>query len=191
MRRMIALLLTGAFLLLLCGCGEKPAQESQKEDTEPETTEQQEEPEETAVTDPVPTETPDTVPEPEPEPESVTVTLYYGDENAEHLLSREVEVEELDSQTLVDLLYDQGVFSHPVTVNHCEVEDKLIRLDLDEHFETMLQSTGTAGEFIIMGSLVNTFLDAYEGEQVELTVNGEILETGHTIYDQPLTFYES
>lgn len=185
MKRMVLLLLCGAFVLLLSGCGSQPVQEKLPSDVEAETQEPLE-PEAVA-----PPEEPITEPETEPESESVTVTLYYGDENAEHILSREEQVAEVTPQVLADLLYDQGVFSHSFAVNSCKVEEGVLKLDLDEHFEEMLQSTGTAGEYIMMGSLVNTFLDAYEAEGVDLTVNGEILETGHSIYDWILTFYES
>ena len=43
---------------------------------------------------------------------------------------------------------------------------------------------------MIMGSVVNTYLSAYDAESVFITVNGEILETGHMIYDFPITYME-
>lgn len=211
MKRMVVLLLCGALLLALSGCVSEPAQE----DLPPETGQETEEPSETQPTVPEDSEdsTEEPVQEPNPdqestpvqdtepapteepedqtEPEQVDVTIYYGDDNCEYLLSEETQIPELDPQALADLLYDKGVFSHRFVVNSCKVEEGLIELDLDEHFEEMLQSTGTSGEYIMMGSLVNTFLDAYEADELRLTVEGETLETGHSIYDWNLTFYES
>ena len=52
---------------------------------------------------------------------------------------------------------------------------------------------GTAGEYIIIGSLVNTFLENYQDTvtSIFITVNGEIIESGHVIYDFELIRYES
>ena len=40
------------------------------------------------------------------------------------------------------------------------VTDKRLTLNLSEDFGTWLSSMGTSGETMVMGSLVNTFLDA-------------------------------
>ena len=53
-----------------------------------------------------------------------------------------------------------------------------------------MQGSGTAGEYLTMGSVVNTFLTAFDAETMTLTVNGKPLETGHDIYDYDLGFYE-
>jgi len=42
----------------------------------------------------------------------------------------------------------------------------------------------------MMGSLTNTVLDAYDADSLVLTVDGEVLETGHSIYDFELSFHE-
>ena len=42
----------------------------------------------------------------------------------------------------------------------------------------------------MMGSVVNTLLAAYAAQSVCISCEGEIMETGHSIYDFPLSFYE-
>ena len=46
---------------------------------------------------------------------------------------------------------------------------------------------GTAGESATIKAVVNTFLDAYGAQEAYITVDGEILESGHVIYDFPRT----
>ena len=38
-------------------------------------------------------------------------------------------------------------------------------------------------------SLVDTFLVFYDCDQLVLTVEGQTLETGHQVYDQPIEMY--
>ena len=43
---------------------------------------------------------------------------------------------------------------------------------------------------MITGSVVNTYITAFQAESVYFTINGNILESGHVVYDFPLTFTE-
>lgn len=43
---------------------------------------------------------------------------------------------------------------------------------------------------IIMGCVVNTFLDAFNGETVYITAGDETPESGHVVHDNPMEFYE-
>ena len=65
-----------------------------------------------------------------------------------------------------------------------------LKLDFSEEFRTALCSTGTAGERMICGSVVNTFLTAYGAQSVFFTAEGEIIESGHVIYDFSMMFFE-
>ena len=69
------------------------------------------------------------------------------------------------------------------------VTDKRLTLNLSEDFGTWLSSMGTSGETMVMGSLVNTFLDAYDASAIKVTVDGAVLETGHQVYDGWLELY--
>ncbi|MGM9593352.1 MAG: GerMN domain-containing protein [Candidatus Onthomonas sp.] len=209
MKRFFALLLCGAFLLLLTGCGGKPQREEtlaaapEQETAEPpaeepapenepsQEPEPEAEPEAAAELEPEAESPVEPETEPEPESEQVTVTMYQGDENCEYLVSEEVQIPALTPQALADLLYSRGVLSGRVAVNEfAKDEQGVLSLDLSGEFSNMLNGSGTAGEYILLGSLVNTFLDAYEAEKILITVDGECLESGHAVYDQPLTFFE-
>ena len=67
--------------------------------------------------------------------------------------------------------------------------DKVALLDMNQAFEDYLNHLGTSGEYIVMGSLVNTFLDCYQCDLMIVTADGKVLETGHTIYEEYLEMY--
>ncbi|MGI5976605.1 MAG: immunoglobulin-like domain-containing protein [Candidatus Limivicinus sp.] len=119
------------------------------------------------------------------------INIYHGDEYAENIVPEATEIPELSPQALLDGLYNAGVFSQPVTVNSFSIDEAgSIQIDLSGSFGELMSGTGTTGEYITLGSLVNTFLDAYDASQLSFTVEGEILVTGHNIYDFPQEFYQ-
>jgi len=128
-----------------------------------------------------------------PETESgVYVDIFHGDENAEKLLSESRLLKELSPQDILDALTDIGVFSDVVTANSFTIDNyNVIHLDLDEAFSRQISAMGTSGEYIMMGSLVNSFIKAFEADGMSITVNGSVLETGHNIYDFTLSFFEN
>ena len=65
------------------------------------------------------------------------------------------------------------------------------KVDMNAAFGQAMNSTGTTGEYMMLGSLVNTLLTYFELEEITLTIDGQVLETGHSIFDFPLRFYEN
>ena len=61
-----------------------------------------------------------------------------------------------------------------------------VKLDMNAAFGEGMMSTGTTGEILYLGALVNTVLDYTGAKHVELTVEGAPLETGHNLYDYPI-----
>ena len=58
-----------------------------------------------------------------------------------------------------------------------------------EGFADIMNQMGSSGELMIVGSVTNTFLNAFKAEKLYFTVDGEVFESGHTIYDFELTFF--
>ena len=81
------------------------------------------------------------------------------------------------------LLFENGAAFHTVTVD----EAGHIKADLNDAFAAQVRSFGTSGEYYLVGGVVNTLLDIYDGADVTLTVNGAPLESGHAVYDMALT----
>lgn len=84
------------------------------------------------------------------------------------------------------LIFENGAAFNTVTAD----KDGHIRADLNDAFAAQVRSLGTSGEYFLVGGIVNTLLDAFDGTDVTLTVNGAPLESGHNIYDYALTRYE-
>ena len=55
-----------------------------------------------------------------------------------------------------------------------------LSLDMNEAFLAGLRESGSTGELMYMGSLVNTFLDNFNCTTVRVTVNGQSFSTGHS-----------
>lgn len=123
------------------------------------------------------------------------ITLYYPDSNLEALISRQVPVSEISGEAILDVLKEYSFLAQDVQLLSLEREmgtdgKAVIRLDLSAAFGTQLSQMGTSGEHYLMGSITNTFLAAMEGDCLILTVEGNTPESGHQLYDFPLTWYE-
>lgn len=136
-------------------------------------------------------ETPEPVSDPEPVP--VEMTVYFGNEECDGLVSKTVTVMKIDADVIVDELVKAQVLKENVHVNEMVQKTKknktILYLDFNKAFQKQLESYGSAGEQIFMGAVVNTFLDAQSADRVKITVQGKTPETGHEIYDQPLERY--
>ena len=120
------------------------------------------------------------------------VRIYRSDANAEHFLAFGMQLDgtEITADALngaMDgLIFENGAAFNTVTAD----KDGHIRADLNDAFAAQVRSLGTSGEYFLVGGIVNTLLDAFDGTDVTLTVNGAPLESGHNIYDYALTRYE-
>lgn len=166
MKKWICWCCTLAVLLSLSGCG------SREEVPAAETT------------------VPAAVVETEPPVAMEPAVYYHGDENAEKLVQAEGKIPGLSPQNLIDLLARKKVIPEGIVVWEFSQEDGILSLDLSHEFGDAAAQMGTSGEYIILGSLTNTFLTAYGADGLNLTIEGNPLETGHNIYDFTLKFFQ-
>ncbi len=138
-------------------------------------------------------EEPDTdTPDNEESDKVLELMVYYGDENAEHIISKPIEVESISPEVITEQLIAVKVLPEGVEVIKFEEQKEngayALHIDFSEAFQTQIFQMGTAGEYIMINSVVNTFLDAYDADKVRITVEGMVLESGHAIYDDYLFF---
>ena len=122
--------------------------------------------------------------------ETITVIYFHSDDDAERFIKEKAEISKLGAQELIDLLASKEIIPDKIKINHFEQKGTMINLDLSHEFEVYVQTMGTSGEIMVMGSVVNTFLTNFKADQLRLKIDGKDLETGHNIYDAPLKFYE-
>lgn len=128
------------------------------------------------------------------EDKSVEIQLYVSNDDATEFVSESVKIDELTPENIVNALVQKSVLPSDIQVLKCEeqIVDGVKSLDVDfnEAFGAYVCSMGTTGEYYTIGSVVNTFLDAYGCEKVKITVEGNTLETGHAEYPGYMNRFE-
>lgn len=122
-------------------------------------------------------------------PPELWYLIYLPLENAEGLVAKTLNVSEITPESVLKELQNHNVLPEDVVINKLEVDGTQLNLDFNQAFADLVCSLGTSGEMMIVGSVVNTYLSAYQSLQVEdvfFTIDGNILESGHVIYDTPM-----
>jgi len=172
--KIITVLLLTCLLLTGCGINTPPAAESPLTETNP-----------TEMS----SEAPVQMPTEETAPPLLTFTLYFGNENADGFLTTQVEVTEINESVVLEKMKEAGVLPENVEIITIASDGSQLKIDVNRAFYDHLRTMATSGEMILMGSVVNTFLNAYQAESVFLTCEGEIMESGHMVYDFPMEYF--
>ena len=192
-------LLLGACMVLVLGCQKSESEEAEQEEKKAEALEiesEKEDEEDVEESEEAEEETDkkEESGQQTPVAKTKTVTIYSSNDNADGFVTEEVEASEVTAGWLLGQLADKGVVSGDVQAIACaetQVDGvKALDLDLNQAFGNALGSMGTAGEYMTLGSICNTFLDAYGCEKIQITVEGNTLETGHTEYPGYLNKFE-
>lgn len=122
----------------------------------------------------------------------ITVTLALPNDQADGFDEQTAELEKQDDMAaaLVAALVEAQALPQGSEVNHAQVDGASgpkITLDMNKAFQDAVSSTGTAGETMMLGALINTLWSYYQPSEIVLTVDGAVLETGHNVYDMPFT----
>ena len=110
--------------------------------------------------------------------EDNNITIYKSNENADGFDTETVSLDALTPENIMAALIDAGVVPSDVKVLDFKQEEDTITLDLSKTFEEYVNQMGTA-----VGSVVNTYLDAYDAKAVSLLVEGGTWSTGHAEYE--------
>ena len=123
------------------------------------------------------------------------LNLYMPNENADGWNVTKNQIEQVTPDIIIGQLVGAGAIPDSVTVvsfGEDQGENGLIlKLDLSSNFAEGLLNMGTAGEYRTMGSVVNSFLDTYQADGIEITAGGNVIETGHTSFEGVLNHFDS
>ena len=123
------------------------------------------------------------------------LTLYLPNENADGWNVTKNQIEQVTPGIIIGQLVGAGAIPDSVTVvsfGEDQGETGLIlKLDLSSNFAEGLLNMGTAGEYLTMGAVVNSFLDTYQADGIEITAGGTVIETGHTSFEGVLNHFDS
>lgn len=142
------------------------------------------------VTPPAPTPAPpETLPPSETgNPPVRTATLFLPDDDAMWVELETVPLDPAGPEELLAQLEKHGAIPKNVKVNSfSEYGEGDGEVDLSVEFLSALN--GTAGEEMAMSAVAYTLLANLDWNTVYLTCGGQTIETGHTIYDQPITLF--
>lgn len=213
--RLLPVIAVSTVLMMgITGC-ESTTQQPAKEETKKEETKEEEtkQPETSKDTDSKSTETKDTTEEKDgkdseaekkedttketesAESQEEQLTLYLPNENADGWNVTKNQIEQVTPDIIIGQLVGAGAIPDSVTVvsfGEDQGENGLIlKLDLSSNFVEGLLNMGTAGEYLTMGSVVNSFLDTYQADGIEITAGGNVIETGHTSFEGVLNHFDS
>ena len=111
--------------------------------------------------------------------------IYFADPGSGEIISKEVDVEKVTPELIWENLQNEGVISNECALNQYTLyeEEKLIDIDVNGTFGNYIRSMGTAGENIVLTSITWSYLENFGYEGIKITVDGQVLETGHAILD--------
>ena len=105
---------------------------------------------------------------------------------AETVMIEEVVInEKMTEELLWNLWKDKNIIKKECEINSFTQEGTLLKMDVNEAFGMQLRLLGTSGESVLLNSVVNTYLDAYQCEKISITENGGILYSEHAAYAEP------
>ena len=194
MKKIICILLAVVMLFSLTAC-KKDKEASKTDDKQTIATEKVEKVEQTEQTEKTEPTTPEKETEAPTEPEKETFVpelleyrLYLPNENANGFDIEFVECEYYDIEDMINELKKHNALPEDVALNDYDFDGNTIKIDFNEAFGNYMNTMGSSGELMVVGSVVNTIMDAFDVEYVQFTVEGEVFESGHVIYDTPIGF---
>lgn len=124
----------------------------------------------------------------------VTIKVFCMNDDATQLIEESVQIDALSPENVLKALTEKGIVPEDVGILSLEESekdgDKVLDVDFSQAFGDYMGNVGSTEEYMVMGSICNTFLNAYGCEKIHIMVEGEVLTTGHKEYTGYQKFYE-
>lgn len=124
----------------------------------------------------------------------MTIKVFCINDDATRLIEESVEISALSPENVLKVLVEKGIVPEDVEILSLEESekdgDKVLDVNFSQAFANYMGNVGSTEEYMIMGGICNTFLNAYGCEKIHIMVEGEVLTTGHKEYTGYQKFYE-
>jgi spore germination protein GerM len=117
------------------------------------------------------------------------VTLYLPNDNADGFVTQDAATDG-SAAHIVSLLVEQGALPEGCALLAFSTNGTSGTADMNAAYGQAVNQ-GTTGEYLRLGAVVNTLLVFFELDELTITIEGKMLETGHESYDHPLRFHEN
>ncbi|MCP1101373.1 hypothetical protein M2454_001108 [Aequitasia blattaphilus] len=198
MKKKILILLSLFLIILLAGCTKTSTvdetESTKKEDVkeeEKETNDNNDKSTNEEAEEPEKEEEAEEELEEEPVITGKQIQIFYPNENGDEMLEETISIESLTPDNIMKALSDKGVLPDGIRALNVNLEPGDVENGMQVNFTTSFQdymgTMGSAGERVILKSVVDTFLGAYGKGQILILVEGNPLQTGHGVYDSYLS----
>lgn len=136
-----------------------------------------------------PSNSPDSPPSETTDPTSYPIMLYLPNDTADGFVTQAAETDGTAADIIALLVAEHALPMGSAVLDFAIDGAGGPRVDMNNAFGQAVRSTGTTGEYLLLGSLVNTLLSYFGLSEITLTVEGSVLETGHEVYSYPLHFF--
>ena len=126
----------------------------------------------------------------EKQQEDSNAEIHFIDPETEEMVTEQIEVDEVNETTIWEQLKEKEIVPKESNVNSLKQEGKALYLDVDDKFGEYFRGQGSTGESYVISSIVNSYLDTFDAEKIQITENGEVLTSSHTMYEGFLTMME-
>ncbi|MCL2454116.1 MAG: GerMN domain-containing protein [Micrococcales bacterium] len=118
-----------------------------------------------------------------------SVALYLPNGNADGFVTKVVTTDGTPEH-IVSMLVAEGALPEGCALkSFAIVAEGSAEVDMNSVYGEALHGVGTRGEWLRVGSLVNTLLTYFELEEITITVDGEAAGTGHGMSLESLGFH--
>lgn len=126
--------------------------------------------------------------------EQKEIAVYNTNEDATAFEVKKAEIDQITPEKVLHEIIMNNVLTEEIEIldfQTLEVDgEDAIEIDFNDVFSQYLSGKGSTGEYYCLGSVCNTFLDAYDCELIKITVAGEELATGHNVYPNYMGKFE-
>ncbi len=113
------------------------------------------------------------------------LTIYMPDDNLENIISKDIDVEYIDYDTIFNELKNAKLINENCTINQFKsYEDNGVAigvLDCSKEFYDF--NLGSSGELFMLDSVAKTYLTNLDLDKFKLLVDGKEYESGHIYFE--------